>query len=627
MQPPRAPSLDPLPQGNSNDPRYCYYYYGGGGGISNGKKTSLRNSSSLQDFSSYSSQFRSSFDPDKSSTVDFESHENPSSSTDLFKDAVRFGNRKKLSRLGFVMTLLVLITLVTVSFCYFFRGGNWLGKSSPSYFVVLDSGSTGTRVFVYEATDVDTNDTGANGGMGIRLRQLPETMVGRTGRAYRRMETEPGLANLAFNTSGLISVITPLLRWAENQIPRTEYKRTRVFLFATAGVRKLPKPSSDWILDTAWSVLRNSAFDSRREWVRVISGVEEGYYGWIALNYHLGNLGGGRETLGGLDLGGSSLQVTFEEDDGGDDVDGLDFSIGGVHHHLTAYSLFGYGLNDAFEKSVVHLLKKTDQQTDDDDNGIIKLNHPCLQTGYEEAYVCTQCPVQSGSSSSSITLIGAPNWDECNSLAIATVNSSEWTSLSGAIDCDVRPCALGPDQGRPHGKFLAMSGFFVVYKFFNLSTEDATLDDMVEKGKDFCEVSWDVAKASVKPQPLIEQYCFRAPYVAGLLRYGLHLQNDQVVIGSGSITWTLGVALLQSSSKSLIKAPLIGALPWTSHDKLWILLPVMMPVILLSCMVWYCFCRAFRKQYLPFALRRDDLPNSFGLRIWRTNPEIGRAHV
>ncbi|GJX53197.1 ribonuclease H-like domain-containing protein [Tanacetum coccineum] len=44
-----------------------------------------------------------------------------------------------------------------------------------------------------------------------------------------------------------------------------------------------------------------------------------------------------KETYGALDMDGSSLQVTFESDD--------------------------YGLNDAFEKSVVHLLKKSTKFT------------------------------------------------------------------------------------------------------------------------------------------------------------------------------------------------------------------------------------------------------------------------
>jgi hypothetical protein len=90
-----------------------------------------------------------------------------------------------------------------------------------------------------------------------------------------------------------------------------------------------------------------------------------------------------------------------------------------------------------------------------------------------------------------------------------------------------------------------MSGFFVVYRFFNLTSE-AALDDVLEKGREFCEKNWEIAKNSVPPQPFIEQYCFRAPYIVLLLREGLHITENQIIIGSGSITWTLGVALLEA---------------------------------------------------------------------------------
>ena len=54
------------------------------------------------------------------------------------------------------------------------------------------------------------------------------------------------------------------------------------------------------------------------------------------------------ETFGALDLGGSSLQFTFESKES--IQNGLNLSIGTMERHLNAYSLTGYGLNDAFEK-------------------------------------------------------------------------------------------------------------------------------------------------------------------------------------------------------------------------------------------------------------------------------------
>ena len=54
------------------------------------------------------------------------------------------------------------------------------------------------------------------------------------------------------------------------------------------------------------------------------------------------------ETFGALDLGGSSLRVTFESKES--IQNGLNMSIGKMERYLNAYSLTIYGLNDAFEK-------------------------------------------------------------------------------------------------------------------------------------------------------------------------------------------------------------------------------------------------------------------------------------
>lgn len=102
----------------------------------------------------------------------------------------------------------------------------------------------------------------------------------------------------------------------------------------------------------------------RRNWVRIITGVQEAYYGWVALNYIMSRLQNipVLETFGALDLGGSSLQVTFESKESIQSDYGLNLRIGTMKRHLNAYSLTGYGLNDAFEKSVVLILKKKIQE-------------------------------------------------------------------------------------------------------------------------------------------------------------------------------------------------------------------------------------------------------------------------
>ncbi|MFS7961112.1 putative hydrolase [Helianthus anomalus] len=516
-----------------------------GFGFSGSKyKNSLRLSSSLQDFSKYNQ-----LDPEEGNLNPQLSRENGGSTFAKDRSPPRATVKRKWVRPATVLLCVLLLTCIVYGFLHFYS--NW-SQQSTRFFVVLDCGSTGTRVFVYQASVNHRKD----GNLPIVLKSLPEDPKTRpssqSGRAYNRKETEPGFDKLVRNVTGLTQAINPLLGWAEKQIPKHAHKTTSLFLYATAGVRRLPTADSDWILNNAWSIMKKSSFVCKREWVKIISGTEEAYYGWIALNYHTRMLGANpkKQTYGALDLGGSSLQVTFESHDRANNETSLDLNIGPVNHHLSGYSLAGYGLNDAFDKSVVYLLKTSRDVTKTDiTEGKAVVKHPCLQTGYNENYVCPMCQsvfqdVKSPKRGIPVRLTGAPNWDECSKLARISVNSSEWSDKSKPIDCGLNPCALQDNLPRPRGQFYAMSGFFVVYRFFNLSG-DAPLDEVLRKGREFCEKTWDVAKVSVPAQPFIEQYCFRAPYVVLLLREGLRIKDSQVNIGSGGITWTTGVALLE----------------------------------------------------------------------------------
>ncbi|KAK3227546.1 hypothetical protein Dsin_007408 [Dipteronia sinensis] len=621
------------------------------GFTNSGHKNNLRLSSSLQDFSVYRQ-----LDPEKADLdlgIDRYAkkphplqRENAGSSFSKEKalpGATPFTRRKCVRMFMVLLSLILFAFLVYMVSMYIFS--NWY-QGGSKFYVVLDCGSTGTRVYVYQASVNRRRD----GSLPIILKPLTQGLSRKaglqSGRAYDRMETEPGFDKLVHNISGLKAAIKPLLQWAQTQIPEHAHKTTSIFIYATAGVRRLPRADSKWLLDNAWSILkRNSPFLCRREWVKIISGTEEAYYGWTALNYHTGMLGAipDKATFGALDLGGSSLQVTFEGEKNMRNQSNLNLRIGAVNHHLSAYSLSGYGLNDAFDKSVAKLLSKlSDIKNADLVNGKIEIKHPCLHSGYKEQYICSRCassqpesasPViggkhsgKGGKSGTAVLLTGAPNWEECSALAKAAVNLSEWSNLSPGMDCDLQPCALADSLPRPYGQFYAMSGFFVVYRFFNLSSE-AALDDVLEKGRDFCEKTWDIARKSVPPQPFIEQYCFRSPYIVLLLREGLHITDKQIIVGSGSITWTLGVALLEAGKTFSTRLGLYSYKILQMKINPIILIAVFfISLILLVCALscvnnW--MPRFFRRSYLPLFRHNSasttsvlNIPSPFRFQRW-----------
>lgn len=74
----------------------------------------------------------------------------------------------------------------------------------------------------------------------------------------------------------------------------------------------------------------------------MLSGKEEAYYGWVALNYKIGSFSNHSRspTLVLLDLGGSSLQVVMKIDDVKEEETHLVRSnFGSVEHRIIAYSL------------------------------------------------------------------------------------------------------------------------------------------------------------------------------------------------------------------------------------------------------------------------------------------------
>lgn len=476
------------------------------------------------------------------------------------------GSPPSSSRWWFKGSFVALLVVLGISLVYlgFLLGQQYLQREALQFAIVLDGGSTGTRVHVHgwahSAKDplpvmvdpTNKQNPGSPAQHGARSQQ----------RLYKRVETEPGLDKLFHNRTGIKTALVPLLDWAGKHIPRYAHANTQIFLLATAGLRRLPKYQSDWILDEAWAVLNKSPFICKRSSVKVIKGIEEAYYGWIALNYNFGRLGHipKQTNFGALDLGGSSLEVTFEPRDVPHGDYGVNLSVGATDHHLYAMSHAGFGLNDAWEKSVAELLRAQIAAGDAKPGrkNRVEVKHPCLQTGYRSHYKCSshcmlpplaaqgarrQAPGGSsnGAASVQVDLVGAPHWEACSALAQTVINSSEF------VPCSVRPCALGKHQPFPQGQFYGLAGFFVVYKFFRLSQE-ASLDELLGKGQEFCKLPWKEAESSVDPQPSIEQYCFRSPYVVALLREGLHLHDNQIQIGSGDFAWTLGAALWEAGA-------------------------------------------------------------------------------
>uniref|UniRef100_A0A3Q0R2M3 nucleoside diphosphate phosphatase n=1 Tax=Amphilophus citrinellus TaxID=61819 RepID=A0A3Q0R2M3_AMPCI len=162
--------------------------------------------------------------------------------------------------------------------------------------IMFDAGSTGTRIHVFK---FQMEDKGA------------PTLAHETFRAIK-----PGLSAYADEPQQCAAGIVELLEVAKSSIPPLYWTSTPVVLKATAGLRLLPGQKADQLLDRVRALFLASPFLSADDSVSIMDGTDEGISAWITVNFLTGGLHSAHSpTVGMLDLGGGSTQITFSPQD------------------------------------------------------------------------------------------------------------------------------------------------------------------------------------------------------------------------------------------------------------------------------------------------------------------------
>ena len=182
--------------------------------------------------------------------------------------------------------------------------------------LVIDAGSSGTRMRVFTWTSIDH----------IREAALKP----------RCLRVKPGLSSYADRTELAARQLMELVKCAQGVVPPPFRRTAPLFFRATAGFRLLQRTPAHALLDTARQTLSGDACPFAFVDARVLSGDEEAIFGWMSINFLLGHLDGGdrdgvggdggssttetrRSRVGWLDLGGASAQIAYEI---GDDEEG-----------------------------------------------------------------------------------------------------------------------------------------------------------------------------------------------------------------------------------------------------------------------------------------------------------------
>lgn len=206
-----------------------------------------------------------------------------------------------------------------------------LGLQKHVYAVVIDAGSTGSRVlaFTFHESVIDKN-----------LKLDDELFV----------QVKPGLSSFVDNPKKGAESLQELLDRAKSVIPAAEWSKAPLAMKATAGLRLLPEKKASELLREVEELFSKSPFLTNKNSVSIMDGVDEGLFSWFTVNFLMDRLSGNpAKTVAALDLGGGSTQITFvptEEETLKHTKPEYLHHITAFHHNLSVYtnSYLGLGL-------------------------------------------------------------------------------------------------------------------------------------------------------------------------------------------------------------------------------------------------------------------------------------------
>ncbi|RMB90972.1 hypothetical protein DUI87_32570 [Hirundo rustica rustica] len=153
------------------------------------------------------------------------------------------------------------------------------GNPNLSYGIVVDCGSSGSRVFVYCWPRHNGNPKDL-----LDIQQMRDSS-----RKPVVMKIKPGISEFAGSPDKVSDYIRPLLSFAAEHVPRPKHKETPLYILCTAGMRILPESQQKAILeDLLTDIPVHFDFLFSDSHAEVISGKQEGVYAWIGINFVLG---------------------------------------------------------------------------------------------------------------------------------------------------------------------------------------------------------------------------------------------------------------------------------------------------------------------------------------------------
>lgn len=410
--------------------------------------------------------------------------------------------------------------------------------SKHRYGVILDAGSSGTRVHIYSWLKSEVARANAS---PEELHQLP---VVTTKNKKWTMKVHPGISSFA-DKADLVGQdhLQDLLEFALDVVPDDEVANTPIFLFATAGMRLLEDLPRRTLLAEVCKYAKSTTgfrLGDCDEHIQVISGETEGLYGWIAANYLVGGFNNPQDhahasdhhTYGFLDMGGASAQIAFapnstESAKHANDLQLLRMRT--VDGTPTEYKVFvttflGYGANEARRRFVEDL-----EQSHDTSGTHQALPDPCLPTGLELTKEGTiiepHSPEDQGVEP---YLRGTGKFTECV--------AATYKLLDKEAACVDSPCLFHgvhvPAIDFNINHFIGVSNFWHgTHEIFEMGHKDHAYDFATyqQRVSEFCSNDWSAIEERIKKEEwgdhvdeeAAAEACFKASWIINMLHDGI----------------------------------------------------------------------------------------------------------
>ena len=415
------------------------------------------------------------------------------------------------------------------------------------YALMIDAGSTGSRVHVYRF-----NNCGPTPELEHEEFKMTEKKKGGA-----------GLSSYGSDAEGAAKSLDVLMDVAVNFVP-DEYKScSPVAVKATAGLRMLGPEKSNKILEAVRTRLETvypfPVVSKEKDGVVIMEGKDEGVYAWITTNYLLGKIGGPdlTPTAAVFDLGGGSTQIVFQPTfksppkgmpetlAEGDHKYKLTF--GGRDFELYQHSHLGFGLMAARE-AMHKLVIQAKNATHPNDLSWIEhpIEHPCIPPNM----TTDPMKVKVGDEAEYTVRMTGPSRSapaQCRGLAE--------TILEKEKECKLAPCSFGGVHQPSLEKTFAREDVYIFSYFYDRlqplgMPESFTLREMRDLTARVCEGkgswgSFEAVEGAVEELDGRPEHCLDLNFMMALLHTGYEMPIDREVriakkIKGNELGWCLG---------------------------------------------------------------------------------------